>query len=196
MNRFLLLLTLLPAARILPAQESAAAPPIRSLPEVRRIFVSELIGAEGDMMRGLIIAGLNSTRLFVLTDNPDRADAVLKGAADDKVFTDTLDIQEGISTHQNAGKGSSSYARTTNGIYGGIGISDSQSHHSKERKHEAYAAVRLCNKDGDVLWSTTQESLGAKFRGASADVAAKVAHQLTLDVERARAGESLPPANR
>jgi hypothetical protein len=120
MNRFLLLLTLLPAARILPAQESAAIPAIRSLPEVRRIFVSELIGAEGDMMRELIIAGLNSTRLFVLTDNPDRADAVLKGAADDKVFTDTLDIQEGISTHQNAGKGASSYARTTNGIYGGI----------------------------------------------------------------------------
>ena len=89
---------------------------------MRRIFVSQLIGAEGDMMRELIIAGLNSTRLFVLTDNPDRADAVLKGAADDKVFTDTLDIQEGISTHQNAGKGSSSLARTTNGIYAGIGI--------------------------------------------------------------------------
>jgi hypothetical protein len=46
--------------------------------------------------------------------------------------------------------------------------------------------VRLCNKDGDVLWSTTQESQGAKFRSASADVAAKIAHQLTLDVDKAQ----------
>jgi hypothetical protein len=37
-----------------------------------------------------------------------------------------------------------------------------------------------------VLWSTTQESPGAKFRGAGADVAAKIARQLTLDVDRAR----------
>jgi hypothetical protein len=68
----------------------------------------------------------------------------------------------------------------------GNGGSLDDSHHIKERKHEAYAAVRLCNKDGDVLWSTTQESLGAKFRGASADVAARIAHQLTLDYEKER----------
>jgi len=172
------------------AQEPAAAPGISSLPEVKRIYVAELIGAEGDTLRELLIASLNSTKLFTLTDNADRADAILKGAADDKVFTDTLDIQEGISAHENAGKGGSgnSGISKSGGAYGGISISDSQSHHSKERKHEAYAAVRLCNKDGDVLWSTTQESLGAKFRGASADVAARVARQLTLDVERARRG--------
>ncbi len=172
------------------AQQPAGAPALVSLPDVKRIYVGELIGAEGDTLRELLIASLNSTRLFTLTDNADRADAILKGAADDKVFTDTLDIQEGISTHENAGKGgsgSSGYSKS-GGAYGGISISDNQSHHSKERKHEAYAAVRLCNKDGDVLWSTTQESLGAKFRGASADVAARVARQLALDVERARRG--------
>jgi hypothetical protein len=42
------------------------------------------------------------------------------------------------------------------------------------------------NKDGDVIWSTTQESLGGKFRGASADVADKITRQLTADYERAR----------
>ena len=36
------------------------------------------------------------------------------------------------------------------------------------------AAVRLVNKEGDVIWATTQESLGAKFRGASMDVADKI----------------------
>ena len=76
--------------------------------------------------------------------------------------------------------------------YGAVGMAENDVHHIKERKHEAYATVRLCNKDGDVLWSTTQESLGAKFRGSSADVAAKIAHQLTLDYDRARRA-TLPP---
>lgn len=157
-----------------------------NLTGIRRIYVSELIGANADQLRELIIASLDSTKLFVLTDNVDRADAILKGAADDKVFTDSVDIQEGISARQNLSKGSSGSSSSSRGggAYGGISISDSQSHHSKERKHEAYATVRLCNKDGDVLWSTTQESLGAKFRGASADVASKIARQLTLDMER------------
>jgi hypothetical protein len=40
-----------------------------------------------------------------------------------------------------------------------------------------------------VIWSTTQESNGAKFRGASADVADKITRQLTTDVERVRQGK-------
>ena len=37
-----------------------------------------------------------------------------------------------------------------------------------------------------MLWATTQESLGAKFRGASADVAEKVLKQLQADYQRAK----------
>jgi hypothetical protein len=44
------------------------------------------------------------------------------------------------------------------------------------------------DKDGDVIWSTIQESKGAKFRGASADVADKITRQLVADYERARKG--------
>ncbi len=46
--------------------------------------------------------------------------------------------------------------------------------------------MRIVARDGDVLWSTTQESLGAKFRSASADVAEKITRQLLADVERIR----------
>ena len=46
--------------------------------------------------------------------------------------------------------------------------------------------MRLINKDGDVIWSTTQESLGAKFRGASADVADKITSRLKEDYDKAR----------
>jgi len=37
-----------------------------------------------------------------------------------------------------------------------------------------------------VIWSTTQESNGAKFHGASADVAEKIARQLAADVEKVK----------
>jgi hypothetical protein len=49
------------------------------------------------------------------------------------------------------------------------------------------------NAAGDVLWSTTQESSGAKFKGAMADVADKVVRRLTEETRKARAAEKLPP---
>ncbi len=170
-----------------PAQQTAAGSATASLPDVKRIYVAALVGTEAETLRELIIASLDSTRLFILTDNADRADAILKGAADDHVFTDTHDMEEGISTRQSGGKSASGTTTSRTGAaYGGISISDNEAHHSRERKHEAYASVRLCSTNGDVLWSTTQESQGAKFKGASADVASKVARQLTFDMEKAR----------
>lgn len=168
-------------------QQSGADTGVNSLLQVRRIYVSPLVGgAEAITLRELIISSLSNTKLFVLTDNPDRADAVLKGAGDDHAFTDTLDVNESSSAHQNVSKSSGASGLFTRaaGLAVGDGGSLEDSHHVKDRKHEAYAAVRLCNKDGDVIWSTTQESLGAKFRGASADVAARIAKQIALDYER------------
>jgi hypothetical protein len=174
---------------VLAAQNTGAGSATNSLLDIKRIYVAPLTGGkESAALRDLIIAGLDATKLFVLTENPERADAVLKGAADDNTFTDTFDSGESVNAHQTVGKyGSGASAATrTGGGYGAVAMGENDIHHIKERKHEAYAAVRLCNKDGDVLWSTTQESLGAKFRGASADVAAKIAHQLTIDYDRAR----------
>ena len=177
----------------LAAQQSPAPPaPSNTLLEIKRIYVAQLTGGvQADALRDLIIASLDGTKLFVLTDNPDRADATLKGAADDHAFTDTFDSDESINGRENGGKSSSAYTKT-GGLYAGIGAGENESHHIKERKHEAYATVRLCNRDGDVLWSTTQESDGAKFRGASADVAAKIARQLSLDIDKARRNAAAP----
>jgi hypothetical protein len=180
----------------LQAQKSGAdaTPTVTSLLEIKRIYIAPLIGGVGAAaLRELIMTSLDSAKLFVMTDNPDRADAILKGAADDQTFTDTFDMDEGLAARQSLGVGSSR-TRSATGGFGGVSIGDHDSRHTKERKHEAYATVRLCNRDGDVLWSTTQESLGGKFRGASADVAAKVAHQLTLDMDRARR-TGPPPAS-
>ncbi len=172
------------------AQTSGAdsARTVNGLLEVKRIYIAPLIGGIGAAtMRELIMASLDSSKLFVMTENPDRADAILKGAADDQTFTDSFDIDEGLTARESLGVGSGKSSSSKGGS-AGLSLGDNESRHTRERKHEAYATVRLCNREGDVLWSTTQESLGGKFRGASADVAAKVAHQLALDVDRARRG--------
>ena len=60
-------------------------------------------------------------------------------------------------------------------------------------ENEASAAIRLVNKDGDVIWSTTQESQGSKFKGSMADVAEKITRKLTDDFAKARAARNPAP---
>ncbi len=158
---------------------------LRQLLTVRRVYVDRLTGGEtAAQMRDILISALNGTRLFVLTEKEERADAILRGAAEDLVFTETHSSSDGLNVHAQAGTGRTS--GNTRGSYGGAGAGESESEHSTERRHEAIASVRLVNNDGDVIWSTTQESLGAKFRGASADVADKITARLKEDFDRAK----------
>jgi hypothetical protein len=84
------------------------------------------------------------------------------------------------------GSAGSSRSAAEKGYYGSFGGGQSESTRSVERKHEATATVRLVNKDGDVIWSTIQESFGGKFRGASADVADKITKRLQEDYAKAK----------
>lgn len=158
---------------------------LRQLLTVRRVYVDRLTGGEtAAQMRDILISALNGAKLFILTEKEERADAVLRGAAEDLVFTEAHTSSDGVNIHAQAGTGRSySSGRSA---YGGAGAGESESQHSTERRHEAIAAVRLVNKDGDVIWSTTEESLGAKFRGASADVADKITARLKEDFARAK----------
>lgn len=185
--------------------KSAALPSTQSPDElpaqllaVRRVFVDRLTGGEtAAQMRDLIISSLQGSRLFILTENPDRADAFVRGASEDLIYTDAFQSSDGINAHIGDSDNSSVGTSTRfNGAGGGAsrsagrslsaGIGENESSNIKERKHEALATVRIVNKDGDVIWSTTQESDGAKFRGASADVADKITRQLVNDVDKLR----------
>ena len=162
--------------------------------EVRRIYVDRLTGdASAAQIRDMLINALQSSNLFVITENPDRADATLRGSAEDLVFTDTFQSSEGISGRASvsAGTGTSRSEGSRRGALS-VGVGENESTRIAERKHEAVAAVRLVNKDGDVIWSTTQESVGAKFRSASADVADKVPKKLLADLEKARVSQPAP----
>src|SRR3954447_11411034 len=156
---------------------------LRELLNIRRVFVDRLTGGEtAAQMRDILITSMQGTKLFIVTENQERADAVLRGAAEDLIFTEAHTSSDNLNAHLNTGSGRSAGSRSTYGVSAG----ESESQHTTERRHEAIAAVRLVNKDGDVIWSTTQESLGAKFRGASADVAEKITAKLKQDYERAR----------
>ena len=52
----------------------------KQLLSIKRIYVDRLTGGEtAAQMRDLIIASIHGARLYVLTENQERADAVLRG---------------------------------------------------------------------------------------------------------------------
>jgi len=158
---------------------------LKQLLQIRRVYVDHLTGGEtAAQMRDILLSSLESSKLFVLTENPERADATLKGAAEDLVFTEVHSSSDSLNARSNFGTGRTT--STSRGVNAGFGVGESESERSSERRHEAVAAVRLVNKEGDVIWATTQESLGAKFRGASTDVADKITARLKEDFARAR----------
>jgi len=190
------LILLLGAAAGVPSGPGADGPPspsaietagLRQLLSIRRVYVDRLTGGEtAAQMRDIPISSLDGAKLFILTENQERADVVLRGASEDLVFTDVHTSSDNINAHANLGVRTSGSNRVARGDSAGLGVGESESDHSAERRHEAIAAVRLVNKDGDVIWSTTEESLGAKFHGASADVADKITARLKEDFEKAR----------
>jgi hypothetical protein len=159
---------------------------LRQLLTLKRVYVDRLTGGEtAAQMRDIIIGSLVESKLFILTETQEKADAVLHGAAEDLVYTDTHSSSDGVNAKLNVGssRGASGYRADQSG---GLGFGENESDHSTQRRHEALATVRLTNKEGDVIWSTTQESLGAKYHGASADVADKIAAKLKEDFEKAK----------
>src|SRR5258707_4442257 len=146
------------------AQETAA-PDVETnaqLAKVRRIYIDVLTGGDSALqIRDLLVASLQNSKLFILTEEEEKADATLKGAGKDTVFTDTHQSSEGLTAHTQVGGGGNGGSRTT-GRYAGVTVGEHESSRTQERKHEAVVTVRLVSKGGDVIWSATAESLGGK----------------------------------
>lgn len=153
--------------------------------EVRVIHVEPLEGEGAAAIRAMLIGAVQRAGLFILTEDPEKADAFLRGSAEDLIFSDYDRYRTGLNV-----RGSSSGSRRESGEskFGsasfGIGETDEAS--IRERKHEAMAAVRIVLRDGEIVWTSTQESQGAKYRGSAADVAAKVTRELEKALARAR----------
>src|SRR5690349_1396550 len=108
---------------------------LRQLLGIRRVYVDRLTGGEtAAQMRDILISSLERAKLFVVTENQERADAVFRGAAEDLVFTEVHSSSDSLNVHMNAGTGRNSNSR---GAYAGAGAGDNESEHSAERRHEA-----------------------------------------------------------
>ncbi len=141
--------------------------------KVKRIYVEsfgdDIISKE---LQSMIVSALVATKRFMVTENHERADAILKGVALEKTSQELHAYGESTA----AGRGA---------------ISDSSAH--TETVNDAKLSIRLVTPDGDVLWTSTQESKGAKYKGSSADVADKCVKQLLRDVEKLE-GANVPLA--
>jgi len=135
-----------------------------ALLKVKRIYVDnfgdDTISRE---LQSMIVSSLVATKRFKVTENPEKADAVLKGVALEKTSQELHAFGESTA----AGRGA---------------ISDSSTH--TETVSDAKLALRLVTPDGDVIWTTTQESKGAKYRGAAADAADQCVKQLLRDTAK------------
>lgn len=204
---FAFALLLLAFAQAPPPQQTAPAPPppaeqaqptpivqkARALSKVRRIYV-ESFGTDpvSKQMQAMVISSLTESDRFTVTEDKNKADAILKGAVTQKSSQEVHAYGSGTSVGTAHG-GSQASVIGSGGTFsgsasGGFGAAQSaidDSSVNTESVDSAHASVRLVNSDGDVIWTTTQESDGAKFKGASADVADKIAKQLSRDADKA-----------
>src|SRR5712691_2685386 len=91
-----------PAPAVPAAMAKADREILEQLFTVRRIFVDRLSGGDTAVqMRDLIITSLENSKLFVITENAERADATLRGSAEDLVFTDVHSSSDSVHAQAN-----------------------------------------------------------------------------------------------
>ncbi|MEP6717132.1 MAG: hypothetical protein ABJC09_16295, partial [Terriglobia bacterium] len=111
------------------------------LANVHRIYIDQLGGGPtSDQMRDMLISALQNSGLFVITENPERADASLKGSSDDKIFVEEHRVADSIGLHANAGSGSGSGGgalgtSSSSHAAAGVGVSENESSTIQDRKH-------------------------------------------------------------
>jgi hypothetical protein len=161
-----------PVAKAEGAQGNASVLDAKLL-TIKRIYIDDF-GTEpaAKQIQAMVINSISESKRFIITENKEKADAVLKGTALEKTSQEFH-----------------SYNDKAAAISGRGGVAADDSSAGTETIHEARIAVRLVAADGDVIWSTTQESHGAKYKGASADVADKVVKRLMLDLDRLQVAE-------
>src|SRR5580704_11034235 len=153
-----------------PTQSGAADTDPAILSRVRRIYVEgfgdDLISKE---IQSMIVSALVETKRFKVTENRERADAILKGVALEKTSQEIHAYQESTAV---GGASGGSHAEINGSVANGNGnisgsstggfaarhaaISDSSA--NAETINDARIAIRLVSPDGDVIWTSTQES--------------------------------------
>src|SRR5580765_6131603 len=97
----------------------------KQLLSVKRIYVDRLTGGEtAAQIRDLIIASIHGAKLYVLTENQERADAILRGAAEDLIYTDQFQSSDSVDMRSGIGTGSRSTRTSSGGRSLSVGVGD------------------------------------------------------------------------
>ena len=130
----LLLLYYLLAADPPPEQETLA-----QLAKVRRIYVDILSGGDSaEKIRDMLMSSIQTSKLFIVTEDEDKADAILKGSGKDEIFTDFFSSSDGINAHTQfslPGRDGSGSQRYSDRSTGGLSIGENETRRTEERKH-------------------------------------------------------------
>ncbi len=183
-------------AVVAPVTVPAASADSGELVKVNRIYVESL----GDdplskQMQTIIMSALLETKRFKVTENRDRADAILKGMVVEKTSQELHAFSESTAVGGAKGgshgevsgsviNGNGSISGSSSGGFSASHAAISDSSVNTETISRARLALRLVNADGDVIWSTTQESNGGKYKGAASDAADMCIRQLIRDIDR------------
>lgn len=177
-----------------------------ALLKVKRIFVDSFgDDAISKELQSMIVSALVATKRFKVTENRERADAILKGVALEKTsqglhaYGESTAVGEASGSHHGelsggVVNGTGTVSGSSSGGFAARHMATDDSSVNTETINEARVAVRLVNPDGDVIWTSTQESKGAKYKGSSADVADKCVKQLLRDVEKLEGPSKSQPA--
>ena len=170
----------------------ALEPAGSSLGTIKRVYVDSFGNTlQAVMLHDMVIASLAGSGFFAITENPDHADAVLRGSADDQVFMEKHHSSDSITAGLHSGTSdnyTSKYDHTSSSKASGLNIGQNESMNSEDRKHEASASVRLVNRDGDVIWFHHAGKAAARSFAAPVRIEAdKIFRKLSADLQRARA---------
>jgi hypothetical protein len=162
----------------------------------RRIYI-EPFGEDplNKALTAMTMDALRASKRLIVTENREKADLILKGIALEKVSQEVhasgsattvagAASSQSASIHGSASGGSAHLSGSGSGhsVAQALGMDDSEL--STETVESARLSVRLVSPDGDVVWSTTQESRGAKFKSAGADAAEKVVRELARELDK------------
>jgi curli biogenesis system outer membrane secretion channel CsgG len=159
----------------------APAAPAAALTSVKRIYV-ESFGTDADsrQIQAIVVTALVDSKRFVVTENKDRADAILRGEAVEHRSQEVHAYNEGTGV----GVGGAAAVVNSGGaaaVASGESLKANDSTLDTETVTDASVSIRLVSSDGDVLWATTQHSPGGKYEGAGASAA----HACVKDLLRA-----------
>jgi hypothetical protein len=195
---WLAMLTLL--AGFLPANGQEVAPTVSPedavdlrLVNVRRVCVSDFgTDALGIQIQEVVIAKLFQAKRFSLTEDCEKADFVVKGTIIERSDYATRSESEGIGFGQSGSSSRSSSSRFgSTGSSSGSSVSGSvsgnayESLSSSEVKSQAALTMRIVDRDGEIIWATSQESGEGKSKGAFTLAAEQAVRRLLRDMVRA-----------